>query len=564
MALHIKLDAFLNTKPQPEWLNQLRVTIAVGKKFEQKGDFEKAAKCYETVLYYNPVDTKTRVKLSKCYQKILQLEQAAKHQTHAMQNDPNLLQTTENEASVNFELGNFESSLMTYSQYFKRRKTSFECNQGLLKVNEVMDNYLPANGIMSCLKDAVLQMIENEPFIDSDACEKLNSSIKLNKIHKAYTERTQEAYYLRDIVKNVRFYRKQLKVLPKYNKNDKLVYEQIQKVVHTFETAKKDLYRKRPFYMHVCRRPNRQLNDPRKIKDMVKLQVSKYFNTIVQHCFSGDIESAQRQAKLAMEYMYEHRHRPLKVINALYEVIGLALYFLNRDIPEWSDEMNEKRILFILGSSFDKKDAYNQVYHESFFGPDVRNKMIYLKKLTKQLNSIELSTYKLYLQYERIKCYMHLNEFKATRPLTKTLFRGACALGSIAWKVNALMLTMISESKLGNGLQCIKTIEFMITLSRTLGDEKVTEFMRKMWKLFATDKVRVPEIGIEEERKADLINIMPDTENILLMNTLLNYIERLPEECRMSLTLGKPSEVNCADHRPAIRPEPLIIGNRWK
>lgn len=103
-----------------------------------------------------------------------------------------------------------------------------------------------------------------------------------------------------------------------------------------------------------------------------------------------------------------------------------------------------------------------------------------MKKLTKQLNSIELSTYKLYLQYERIKCYMHLNEFKATRPLTKTLFRGACALGSIAWKVNALMLTMISESKLGNGLQCIKTIEFMITLSRTLGDEKVTEFMRKV------------------------------------------------------------------------------------
>jgi len=135
----------------------------------------------------------------------------------------------------------------------------------------------------------------------------------------------------------------------------------------------KDLYRKRPFYMHVCRRPNRPLNDPRKIKDMVKLQVSKYFNSIVQHCFSGDIKSAQQQAKLAMKYMDEHRYRPLKVINVLYEVIGLALYFLNRDIPEWSDEMNEKRILFILGSSSDKKDAYNHVYRESYYGPDDRN-----------------------------------------------------------------------------------------------------------------------------------------------------------------------------------------------
>lgn len=91
---------------------------------------------------------------------------------------------------------------------------------------------------MSCLGDTILQMIESELFIDSDACKKLNSSIKLNKIHKARTERTQEAYYLRNLVQNVRFYREQLNVLPKYNKNDKLVYEQIKDVVHTFEAAK--------------------------------------------------------------------------------------------------------------------------------------------------------------------------------------------------------------------------------------------------------------------------------------------------------------------------------------
>jgi len=136
----------------------------------------------------------------------------------------------------------------------------------------------------------------------------------------------------------------------------------------------KDLYSKKPFYMHEYQRPNRQLNDQRKIKDMVKLQISKYVNSIVQLCLSSEIESARRQAELAMEYMDEHRHRPLKVVNALYEVIGLALYFLNRDIPGWSDEMNEKRILFIMGSIFDKKDAYNHVYHESYFGPDNRNK----------------------------------------------------------------------------------------------------------------------------------------------------------------------------------------------
>jgi len=105
-----------------------------------------------------------------------------------------------------------------------------------------MDNYLPANGIMSCLKDTMLQMIENEQFFDLDTCEKLNDPKKFNTIHKTHNEQTQEAYYLRNMVQNVRFYRKQLDVLPKYNKHDKLVYEQIQKVVHTFETAKVNIY----------------------------------------------------------------------------------------------------------------------------------------------------------------------------------------------------------------------------------------------------------------------------------------------------------------------------------
>lgn len=125
--------------------------------------------------------------------------------------------------------------------------------------------------------------------------------------------------------------------------------------------------------MYTCRRPNRQLNDPRKIKDMVKLQVIKYINTIVKQCLAGEIGSARKQAELAMEYMDEHRYRPLEIVNALYEVFGLALYLLNRDVSEWSNEMNDKRILFILGSNFDTNDAYNGVYQESYFGPDDQN-----------------------------------------------------------------------------------------------------------------------------------------------------------------------------------------------
>lgn len=138
MAVQVKLNTFVNTEPQPQWLNQLKVTISMGKRYEQRGDMEKAANCYETVLYYDPKDNRTRVRLSKCYQKLLQPEKAVKHQNYAMQNDPLLFQTIENEASVNFELGNLEQSLMSYNKLDKQRKTSYDCRRGLLKVYKLI------------------------------------------------------------------------------------------------------------------------------------------------------------------------------------------------------------------------------------------------------------------------------------------------------------------------------------------------------------------------------------------------------------------------------------------
>lgn len=135
MERKIRLDEFDSNEPQPQWLNQLRVTIAMGKRYEQNGDMEKAANCYKNVLYYTPNDTITRVKLSKCHQKMLQPEQAVLHQNHAMLNDPHLFLTAENEASLYFELANFEKSLIAYNTLYKQFKTSKECQIGLIKVN---------------------------------------------------------------------------------------------------------------------------------------------------------------------------------------------------------------------------------------------------------------------------------------------------------------------------------------------------------------------------------------------------------------------------------------------
>jgi tetratricopeptide (TPR) repeat protein len=141
MQRKLRLDEFDSKVPQPQWLNQLRVTIAIGKRYEQKGDMEKALKCYETVLYYTPNDTITRVKLSKCHQKMLQLEQAVSQQNQAMLHDPLVFQTIENEASLYFELGNFEKSLIAYNTLSKQFKTSNDCQRGFMKVNKPTYSY---------------------------------------------------------------------------------------------------------------------------------------------------------------------------------------------------------------------------------------------------------------------------------------------------------------------------------------------------------------------------------------------------------------------------------------
>lgn len=101
---------------------------------------------------------------------------------------------------------------------------------------------------------------------------------------------------------------------------------------------------------------------------MIKLQVAKYINVIVGLCLAGKIHSAQRQAELALKFMDERWYRPKKIMYSLYEVFGLAFYLVNQEIPEWSSELNEKRILFILGLNVHKNDAYENAYQESYFG----------------------------------------------------------------------------------------------------------------------------------------------------------------------------------------------------
>lgn len=142
----INLDMFESSDPKQEYFNQLYVNITTGKRFEQKGDFQKAANLYESVLTYDPKDTKTRARLIKCYRKLLLPEKAEIHLNYIMQSDPHLFQTLQHVENKNFESEKFACSLMIHDQLYKKIETSRNFNQELSNViihKNIMTKILP-------------------------------------------------------------------------------------------------------------------------------------------------------------------------------------------------------------------------------------------------------------------------------------------------------------------------------------------------------------------------------------------------------------------------------------
>lgn len=104
-----------------------------------------------------------------------------------------------------------------------------------------------------------------------------------------------------------------------------------------------------------------------------------------------------------------------------------------------------------------------------------------MKTLAKRLKgAAKQSAYSVYLQHELIKCHLELNDLVEMIPLAKRMYSDARALGSIAWQVNALMMAVLSESRLGDVSNCVKTLELIVPLGRSLGNENVTGFLRKV------------------------------------------------------------------------------------
>lgn len=100
-----------------------------------------------------------------------------------------------------------------------------------------MEKSLPANGIMVCLKNTMLKMIENQQFLNNSTICPV-SSVRRNNAHS----KRYEAYYLRHLTTDLEFYRKQLNVLPKSNKHDKAIYNQFQEIVKSFEKVKVNVF----------------------------------------------------------------------------------------------------------------------------------------------------------------------------------------------------------------------------------------------------------------------------------------------------------------------------------
>lgn len=103
-----------------------------------------------------------------------------------------------------------------------------------------MKDSLPIGGIMKRLESEVINIIKNEAFFnDQPFSEQFpKNPNKLNLMPVNYKKKLEEAYYLRNISTNLDFYKKQLNDVPQKSTSSKLICDQIQKVVQTFEKAK--------------------------------------------------------------------------------------------------------------------------------------------------------------------------------------------------------------------------------------------------------------------------------------------------------------------------------------
>lgn len=130
----MELDGFAATEPQKQRFNQVNETIATGNKYYRINEFQKAADYYEIALFYEPNDAKTHVKLSKCYQKLFMIDKSIAHQNIAEKLESDQMYTKINSADIDFEIGNFEKSLIFYLNLSNDLNKKSHCTQKMLKV----------------------------------------------------------------------------------------------------------------------------------------------------------------------------------------------------------------------------------------------------------------------------------------------------------------------------------------------------------------------------------------------------------------------------------------------
>lgn len=82
-----------------------------------------------------------------------------------------------------------------------------------------MENSFSVHGVMTCLGDALQEIIENgEIYNLSDACKIQNKPSTFNKCN-VHQKRSEDEYHIQPKIKNCNFY------LDPLNRNDKLMHE---------------------------------------------------------------------------------------------------------------------------------------------------------------------------------------------------------------------------------------------------------------------------------------------------------------------------------------------------
>ncbi|XP_025196861.1 uncharacterized protein LOC112595768 [Melanaphis sacchari] len=505
------------------WFNEIWATKSIAKREFQKNNYEIAAQYCEKVLAVSNNDLNTRILLSKCQQNLFQPKLAYANHMLAEAQSPNKLSVLENKASVMLENEEFEKSLITYLNLVKTKVQPLDFALGVLKVTQIINNSTNLSKgkyRKRCLGNTVMRLAKLGGLDNTEALHSILSKTKLT------CKKRIQSFYLGRLARDKRFFEEVLESGgPKrpFYKAEKKLLNNMKRVVDSLDVAYEQLYKRKQIFIYKCEKPkmkgdrlSTQINNSKLVKDMKHLMICKYLNLIIQLLIKNQIKEAKLKTELMIEFMEKNSYNSHSILDTIYQSFGIAQYVLFQNISQWNMEKNHQRMLIFLGAT-----KSNIPLQESLFGSNEINPKRAINKLRARLEKSESMIEKIFIYYEKAKCYINMGygNLKNARNKATICLQLAKEINNHTWIVNALILLVSIEFQLDNKPKCCHVLYKAIAIAYKLQVPGVLMFLEKVAKMiFETNAIHITRT---EKKIMDVLDFMPDVS--ARMNAMFKF-----------------------------------------